>query len=231
MSAERRRLVKLVRDGVEKFLDGDSHVKYEPIEDDAQFVESLRKKLAGEAAEYLLNPSIEELADVQEVVEALATHDPALGDGRPLGGCGGKLALHRAQKRKRAERGGFDGRVGMYLHVGEQFADVQPEPVIGSTNDLNSRMSDTRMSDTGVEGGRWKGAAGAFRRQFGGGMIPFDNAYRDCKREGRTTAEAQAAGGYALIESFIEFVPRFRAHIAEPQEVESARGSLGEVLR
>lgn len=228
MSAERRRLVKLVRDGVEKFLDGDSAVKYEPIKDDAQFVESLRKKLAGEAAEYLLNPSIEELADVQEVVEALATHDPALGDGRPLGGCGGKLALKRAQKRKRAERGGFDGRVGMYLHVGEQFADVQPEPepVIGSTNDLNSRTSDTRMSDR-----VWKGAAGAFRRQFGGGMIPFDNAYRDCKREGRTTAEAQAAGGYALIESFIEFVPRFRAHIAEPQEVESARGSLGEVLR
>lgn len=124
------RLVKLVRESRPRAaagFDGD----YEPIADRALALDALRAKLVEESVEYLLNPSVGELADVQQVVDALATHDPALGDdGRALGGARGKLALLRERQAKRAERGGFDYMIGMWVrttadprHEGEHFKD------------------------------------------------------------------------------------------------------------
>lgn len=101
-----RRLVKLVRDDVERFCGGDTVVRYEQMSR-AELVGELRKKLIEEAAEYLIDPSDEELADVLEVVETLAVfgHDEGMG------------GIRRAQLRKRAHKGAFLDGLGMYLHV------------------------------------------------------------------------------------------------------------------
>lgn len=104
-----RRLVKLVRDDVEKFCGGDMVVRYEPMSE-AEFVAELRKKLVEEAAEYLLDPSPEELADVLEVVETLAA----------FGHDGGMEEVRRAQLRKRGHKGSFLDRLGMYLFVAKE---------------------------------------------------------------------------------------------------------------
>lgn len=105
-----RVLLKLVRDRVGDFLP-DSTVSYEPITDEAQAINALRGKLVEEALEYLLNPSIGELADVLEVVDALWRHDRALGrTGAPA-----KVDILREKAARRKERGGFDGLVGMYV--------------------------------------------------------------------------------------------------------------------
>ena len=103
MSAEEGRpyVVKLVRDKVGDLLAGDNRVTYEPAEEHLshdEIIQLLRAKLIEEATEYLLNPSVGELADVLTVVEALAYEDL---------GCG----LNRVQveaMRKLEERGGFD---------------------------------------------------------------------------------------------------------------------------
>lgn len=100
-----RRLVKLVRDDVEKFCGGDMRVRYEQMSD-AEFIEELRKKLIEEAVEYVLSPSVEELGDVLEVVQTLAIME-----------FGDLAVLHRASARKRAYKGAFLDRLGMYLHV------------------------------------------------------------------------------------------------------------------
>ena len=115
MSATGRpRLVKLVRDRIGALL-GSSEVVYRPIDDKEQAIEALRFKLIEEAIEYVRDPSVGELADVQAVVDALATLDPALGDGKALGGARGQLAIKREKEFKRAARGGFDGLTGMYV--------------------------------------------------------------------------------------------------------------------
>lgn len=102
---EELRLVKLVRGDVEKFCGGDMVVRYAPMPHPA-FVMELRKKLAEEVAEYLLNPCVEELGDVLTVVEALATHDLRI-DER-------KLKMIAAQKS--LAKGSFIRGLGMYLH-------------------------------------------------------------------------------------------------------------------
>lgn len=50
-----------------------------------------------------------------------------------------------------------------------------------------------------------KQAAANFRKQFGGGMVPFDTAYQQARNEGFTIAESQMTGAVALIESFVSF--------------------------
>jgi O-methyltransferase involved in polyketide biosynthesis len=42
-----------------------------------------------------------------------------------------------------------------------------------------------------------------YRRQFGGGMLPFDNAFFDALRNGKSTVEATQAGGHALLDAFV----------------------------
>lgn len=123
--AERNRLVKLVRDDVGKWLE-DPAIEYRPVPRE-QHVALLREKLMEEATEYLLRPSVGELADVLEAVRALATVDLELGgsleaagimglSGRDLEFLGdrGLVLVAREAKLKRDERGGFIGGVGMY---------------------------------------------------------------------------------------------------------------------
>lgn len=98
------RLVKVVRDNVGGLLD-DSRVIYKPVENRSMLVAALRQKLIEEAVEYVVNPSIGELADVLEVIRALADFD--------LG-----IRFDRVQDEaldKRLDRGGFHDGVGMFV--------------------------------------------------------------------------------------------------------------------
>ncbi len=103
-----RRLVKLVRDDVEKFCGGDMAVRYEPIPH-PDFIRELRKKLAEEVVEYLLDPSAEELGDVWEAVVALANYSHH-----------GIAAVQRVAREKVEYKGSFAGGLGMYLYVAEE---------------------------------------------------------------------------------------------------------------
>lgn len=67
----------------------------------------LRKKLVEEALEYCMDPSVEELADVLELVHALAEYDLEI----PY------MVLVATKDAKREERGGFDMGMGMYIET------------------------------------------------------------------------------------------------------------------
>lgn len=100
-----RRLVKLVRDDIAKFL-GSTEVEYKAIEDPALYSMELRKKLIEEAAECAMEPSLGEIADVYEALVALA-HD--------LGHT--ETAIRAEADCKAMERGGFFNGVGMYVQT------------------------------------------------------------------------------------------------------------------
>lgn len=97
------RLVKIVRDGVERLV-GDCHVRYRQVSSE-DHVRGLRKKLIEEAVEYMEDPSLGELADVFEVIRALAKHDLGLTMQDVIG----------RSLDKYGERGGFDQGVGLFI--------------------------------------------------------------------------------------------------------------------
>lgn len=88
---------KLVRDKIPDILDGKG-VPYEKrIATDAEFRDELIRKLVEEAHEFAEAGSVEELADVLEVIESLRAL-PVYGEVEQI----------RAQKKE--ERGGFEAR-------------------------------------------------------------------------------------------------------------------------
>lgn len=100
----RFRVEKLIRDGLPAMMRAQGLQVFERRMDDAEFVAALKAKLVEEAAEahdaVSLEELAEELADVTEVIRALA--DAA----------GLSLADVEARRlAKRAERGGFEERV------------------------------------------------------------------------------------------------------------------------
>jgi predicted house-cleaning noncanonical NTP pyrophosphatase (MazG superfamily) len=98
------RLIKLVRDRIDEYV-GDKHhnVMYQTLTKEAHVTE-LRKKLLEECAEYLLEPSLGELADIYEVLRALADVDLDI-----------SFSLVKiVADEKRAQRGGFIHGLGMY---------------------------------------------------------------------------------------------------------------------
>lgn len=101
----RPRLVKIVRDRIGRHSP-DHTVTYEPVSRE-QHVHGLRAKLVEEAVEYLLDPSVAELADVLAVVRALAIVD--------LGA--GWEAVTIAELDKYGDRGGFEAGVGMFVNT------------------------------------------------------------------------------------------------------------------
>jgi predicted house-cleaning noncanonical NTP pyrophosphatase (MazG superfamily) len=103
LSERRPRLIKLVRDYIGQFLDGDSTVTYEVIPNE-HVLPALRAKLLEEVGEYLVDPCLGELADVYEVVCALAD-----AEGFGLSGVQAEAGS------KVQERGGFYRGVGMYI--------------------------------------------------------------------------------------------------------------------
>lgn len=97
------RLVKLVRDYVADLQGSVVAVEYKPMSEDEYYVQ-LRRKLIEEATEYALEPSLDELGDVMDVIEALMYHYH--GDDWN--------ALDDARQVKQDRRGGFFNGIGMY---------------------------------------------------------------------------------------------------------------------
>ena len=92
---------KLVRDQIPKIIEqngGKCVIRIVNTDMEKQIL--LRKKLIEEFEEYCANPTLEELADITEVVFALA---------RDLGF--NQEDLLNAADRKRAERGGFEAGI------------------------------------------------------------------------------------------------------------------------
>lgn len=102
-------LVKIVRDRIADLVP-DSTVSYKeiPDEDRGIAIEFLRKKLCEEAIEYALKPGLNELADINETIIALAAYDLNLGQM-------GHMKILNACSKKREERGGFNKLMGLYI--------------------------------------------------------------------------------------------------------------------
>lgn len=91
---------KLVRDKIPEIIEGSNRKCETVILDQEQYTQELKKKLMEEIQEYLEAQNIEELADILEVVFALA---------KVHGTTEQELLTVRDQKLE--ERGGFDNRI------------------------------------------------------------------------------------------------------------------------
>jgi predicted house-cleaning noncanonical NTP pyrophosphatase (MazG superfamily) len=101
--------IKLVRDEIQNVPNVvGSEVKVWAV-GQTTHVELLKAKLLEEVGEYLLAPSVEELADIMEVVEALGR----VHHGRTWS------QLRSRQHTKRKERGGFLGGSVMYAECAQ----------------------------------------------------------------------------------------------------------------
>lgn len=91
---------KLVRDKIPAIIEADGKVAETRILDENAYREALEKKLDEEVAEFHASGDVEELADILEVVYALAAAK-------------GVREWELSEKRlaKRNERGGFDQRI------------------------------------------------------------------------------------------------------------------------
>ena len=91
---------KLIRDRIPAIIEADGHEATIHVADDREFEQKLLEKLAEEVDEFLRDGEIEELADVLEVIYALAAQDGVSQDG-----------LERIRRRKVDQRGSFSKRL------------------------------------------------------------------------------------------------------------------------
>jgi predicted house-cleaning noncanonical NTP pyrophosphatase (MazG superfamily) len=91
---------KLVRDKIPEIIAEHGERPVMCILDDVGYKQELKKKLHEEFGEFDQSESIEELADILEIIHALASVDGIDHD---------RLEAMRQEKRK--ERGGFDRRI------------------------------------------------------------------------------------------------------------------------
>ena len=68
----KRSVMKLVRDNIPAICKENGQTPEAKILDNIEYTSELRKKLIEEVNEYLLSTELEELADIVEVIEALA---------------------------------------------------------------------------------------------------------------------------------------------------------------
>lgn len=102
MSSRDSKLVKLVRDRILHYIGRDAIVEYKPVPYHDHF-RLLEDKLFEEALEYVRDPCVDELADLFEIIRALATHRH-----------GGLDYIIQHADEKRDLRGGFDIGIGLY---------------------------------------------------------------------------------------------------------------------
>ena len=91
---------KLVRDNIIERIEAKGEKAVFHIADETEFWAKLREKLSEEVAEFLEAESIEELADIAEVLDAIMAHKGFT-----------KEALVAEQQRKAEERGRFEKRI------------------------------------------------------------------------------------------------------------------------
>lgn len=70
------------------------------VADETEYGEKLREKLREEVEEFLKDPSVEELADLLEILDATATHEGLVQE-----------EVARAREKKAEERGRFKERI------------------------------------------------------------------------------------------------------------------------
>ncbi|MDR0523538.1 MAG: nucleoside triphosphate pyrophosphohydrolase [Candidatus Methanoplasma sp.] len=97
---EEEKIGKLVRDKIPHIIASGGDEPVFRMMGDAEYLEELRRKLLEEVSEYMGDGSMEELADVYQVVCSIAEH---------VGG--GRRELEYISFEKSVERGGFEGRV------------------------------------------------------------------------------------------------------------------------
>ena len=100
MQHENNRLPKLVRDRIPEMIAASGKIAVTRTLDDAEYLAALEQKLAEEYAEYRQDSSLEELADMLEVMYALAS---------ARGWSPSALELVRAKKAE--QRGAFRERL------------------------------------------------------------------------------------------------------------------------
>ena len=91
---------KLVRDKMPAIIQAEGRIAQIHIADDREYHARLRAKLEEEVAEFLRDENVEELADILEVLHALA---------KQVGMDKGEMEIVR--ERKFRERGGFEKRI------------------------------------------------------------------------------------------------------------------------
>lgn len=91
---------KLVRDNIPDIIKKDGHEPVTRIAEEKEYEESLAQKLHEEVGEFLGNPSVEEAADILEVIHAICDLKSV-----------DLQALEEFRQKKAAERGGFKNRI------------------------------------------------------------------------------------------------------------------------
>ena len=91
---------KLVRDNIPDICKENGQIPNARILNDAEYLSELRRKLQEEVQEYLSGNDIEELADVMEVIEALAEHQGCSFD-----------ELMKVKQKKRSKNGAFRQKI------------------------------------------------------------------------------------------------------------------------
>lgn len=94
-----RKYYKLVRDKIPEIIEKQEEIPVYQILEEEKYRSELRKKLLEEVNEYLMEYDPKELADLYEVLDALAEIH------------GGKGSINALQRKKRHLNGGFRDRV------------------------------------------------------------------------------------------------------------------------
>ena len=91
---------KLVRDDIPKIIEADGKKAFTHIAEEKEYQEALEKKLQEEVDEFLENPSVEEVADILEVLRTICVSKDI-----------DISKLEEVRQAKANERGGFEKRI------------------------------------------------------------------------------------------------------------------------
>jgi len=91
---------KLVRDKIPEYIKSKGGTPITRIADDKEYWQKLKEKLQEEVNEFMEKSSIEEVADILEVIDAICEHKGF-----------SKEDLERTKKKKASERGKFKDKI------------------------------------------------------------------------------------------------------------------------